>query len=66
MNRFPGRALMATRIGHALLGLVLFREPLAAVVRDGIANTIRTASGGLSAPSADFILDGDDIARGLG
>lgn len=41
MNRFPGRALMATGIGHALLGLVLFREPLAAILRDGIANTIR-------------------------
>lgn len=41
MNHFPGRALMATGIGHALLGLVLFREPLAAIVREGIANTIR-------------------------
>lgn len=41
MNRFPGRALMVTGIGHALLGLVLFRAPLAAIWRDGIANTIR-------------------------
>jgi len=40
MHRFPGRALMVTGIGHALLGLVLFREPLAAMLRAGIANSV--------------------------
>jgi hypothetical protein len=41
MDRVPGTALMVTGIGHALLGLVLFRAPLAAIVHDGIANSIR-------------------------
>jgi len=41
MNRLIGRALIATGIGHTVVGLVLFREPLAAIWRDGVANTIR-------------------------
>jgi hypothetical protein len=40
MHHFLGRALVVTGVGHGLLGLVLFREPLAAIVRDGIANAI--------------------------
>jgi hypothetical protein len=40
MNRFAARALMVTGVGHALLGLVLFREPIGAIVANGIANSI--------------------------
>jgi hypothetical protein len=31
---------MVTGIGHTVVGLILFREPLAAMVRQGVANTI--------------------------
>jgi len=41
MTRFPGPALMVTGIGHALVGVVLFHGPLAAILSDGIVNAIR-------------------------
>lgn len=41
MNRLLGPVLMVTGIGHSLLGLVLFREPIASILGEGIANTIR-------------------------
>ena len=41
MHRLLGRALMLTGIGHAVIGLALFRHPVAAIVREGFANTIR-------------------------
>ena len=41
MNRLLGRALMLTGIGHALIGLILVRHPVAAMLREGIANTVR-------------------------
>src|SRR5262249_7895791 len=33
MNRLLGRALMLTGIGHAVIGLALFRHPVVAIVR---------------------------------
>ncbi len=43
MSRFPARALMATGIGHPLLGLLLFREPLAAI--GGVGAFVMPVSG---------------------
>jgi hypothetical protein len=40
MSRRTGFLLMVTGIGHFLVGLALFPEPLAAIVREGILNTI--------------------------
>jgi hypothetical protein len=40
MSRRTGFLLMATGIGHFLVGLVLFHQPLAAIVREGIVNSI--------------------------
>jgi uncharacterized protein DUF6463 len=36
-----GVLLMATGVGHALVGVVLFREPLSAIVEEGVVNTIQ-------------------------
>ena len=41
MNKLPGRLLMATAVGHALVGFVLFRESIAAVLNDGLVNAIQ-------------------------
>ena len=34
------RLLMATGVGHTVVGLLLFREPLALILRDGVLNSI--------------------------
>jgi hypothetical protein len=41
MTRWCGWLLIATGIGHAAVGLVLFRHPVADVLREGIVNTVR-------------------------
>jgi hypothetical protein len=41
MTRFVARLLMVTGIGHALVGVALFGDPLAAMAREGFVNTIR-------------------------
>jgi hypothetical protein len=41
MTRWCGWFLIATGIGHAAVGLVLFRHPVADVLREGIVNTVR-------------------------
>ena len=41
LARLIPQLLMLTGIGHTLLGLVLFREPLAAIVNEGFVSTIR-------------------------
>ena len=38
MNRLIGRLLMATGIGHTLVGVVVFREALAEIFHDGFLN----------------------------
>jgi len=40
MNRALGPLLIATGIGHFLVGIALFHEPLAAMLHDGLLNTI--------------------------
>jgi hypothetical protein len=40
MTGLLGRLLMATAVGHALLGLVLFPRPLKEIFRDGFFNTV--------------------------
>lgn len=39
--RLVPRLLMLTGVGHTLLGLVLFRAPLGAIVNEGVVSTIR-------------------------
>jgi len=41
MHRHAGKLLIAIGVGHAIVGLVLFRQPLAAIVGDGVLNTVR-------------------------
>ena len=36
-----GVLLMATAVGHAFVGVVLFREPLTAILQGGVVNTIQ-------------------------
>lgn len=40
MTASLGRLLMATAVGHALLGLVLFPRPLQEILWDGFFNTV--------------------------
>jgi hypothetical protein len=40
VSRWVPRLLVWIALGHSLLGLVLFREPLAAMLREGLVNTI--------------------------
>jgi uncharacterized protein DUF6463 len=40
MDRLPGRLLMVTGIGHAVVGLLLFHHALSAIVDDGLVNTV--------------------------
>lgn len=40
MSRWVPRLLVWIALGHALLGVALFREPLAAMAREGLVNTI--------------------------
>ena len=40
IERFAGRGLIATGIGHTVVGLFLFRQPLAAIFGDGVINAI--------------------------
>jgi len=46
MNRFAGYLLMTVAIGHALVGLILYRGSLGAICAAGFFNTIR--------PGVDF------------
>jgi hypothetical protein len=41
MTHYLARLLEVTGIGHALVGLVLFQEPLAAIAQEGFLSTIR-------------------------
>jgi hypothetical protein len=41
MNKWTGRLLMATAVGHALVGLMLFHESITAIVDDGFVNAIQ-------------------------
>ena len=45
MSRWIPRLLVWIAFGHALLGGVLYREPLAAMLRDGLVNTIGPVGG---------------------
>jgi hypothetical protein len=36
MTQVAGRLLKVTAVGHAIVGLVLFRAPLAGIVGDGV------------------------------
>ena len=45
MSRWIPRLLVWIALGHALLGGVLFREPLAAMLREGLVNTIGPVGG---------------------
>ena len=40
MSRTSGRLLWLIALGHALVGIALFRAPLAAMFRDGLVNSI--------------------------
>ncbi|MGH3579965.1 MAG: DUF6463 family protein [Candidatus Binatia bacterium] len=40
MTRFVSRLLMVTGVGHALVGVALFSEPLGEMVREGFFGTI--------------------------
>ena len=39
-DRLPARLLYVTGVGHVLVGLALFRQPLTAMWRDGVVNSI--------------------------
>jgi hypothetical protein len=41
MTRLCGQFLIATGIGHAAVGLLLFRQPIADILREGLINTVR-------------------------
>ena len=41
VNRVAGSLLMVTAAGHALVGAILFSEPLSAIVSAGVINSIR-------------------------
>jgi hypothetical protein len=45
VSRWVSRLLVWIALGHALLGGVLYREPLAAMLRDGLVNTIGPVGG---------------------
>jgi hypothetical protein len=40
VRRWVPRLLVAIGVGHALLGPLVFREPLGAMLREGLVNTI--------------------------
>lgn len=40
VGRHIGRLLIGVGVGHLIVGIALFHAPLAAVVRDGVVNTI--------------------------
>jgi hypothetical protein len=40
MNRTVGRLLITVGVGHAMLGILIFPEQLAAMLRDGVFNAI--------------------------
>ena len=40
MTHLAGRFLKLTGLGHAVVGLVVFRVPLAAIVGNGVLNTV--------------------------
>jgi hypothetical protein len=40
MSRALGPLLTATGIGHFVVGIALFQEPLAAMLRDGLVNSV--------------------------
>jgi hypothetical protein len=41
MSQLSGRVLMVTAMVHTAVGVVLFRDPLAAILGDGFFNAIR-------------------------
>ena len=41
MSRIAGPLMMVTAVGHALVGVVLFLEPLSAIAREGFINSIQ-------------------------
>jgi hypothetical protein len=41
MSKLTGRLLMATAVGHAFVGVVLFRDSIAAIVDDGFVNAVQ-------------------------
>ena len=41
MTGIAGPLLMLTAVGHALVGALLFSEPLGAMLREGLINTIQ-------------------------
>lgn len=70
MSRWIPRLLVWIALGHALLGGVLFREPLAAMLREGLVNTIgplgdfdREAAFWFLAFSATLLLWGQLVAH---
>ena len=40
MKRVAGRLLKVTAFGQAIVGLILFRAPLAGIVGDGVLNAV--------------------------
>ncbi len=44
MNKLTGRLLMATAVGHALVGLVLFRESIAAILDGDVPSSVELES----------------------
>ena len=63
MNRLAARLLKVTAVGHALIGLVLFRVPLAAIVGDGVLNSV---TGQLDREAAFWFLLFSPICFALG
>ena len=41
MSKLAGSLVMATAVGHALVGFVLFRQSIAGIVGDGVVNAIQ-------------------------
>ena len=46
LERWVGRLLIATALGHAVVGVVLFHAPLADAVRDGVVGAIGPGGSG--------------------
>jgi hypothetical protein len=40
MTRLIGRLLIAIAVGHAIVGVILFRAPLAAILQDGLFDAV--------------------------
>ena len=46
LDVLPARLIFATAIGHVLVGVTLFHEPLAAIWQDGVLNSVGGLPGG--------------------